>query len=166
LFVGALAVAALVTPRLAGQSASGYPSKDRGEWPAYNSDIKGSRYMPLDQINASNFNKLEVACRLKTDNLGPRPEYKLEGTPLMIKGTIYATAGTRRAVVALYAKTGEQKWVYSLDEGKRAEMAPRVLSGRGPKLSVLRRHATSSLLKFDASICESGENLLPRTSAV
>jgi quinoprotein glucose dehydrogenase len=48
-----------------------------------------------------------------------------------VKGTLYATGGTRRAVVALNAKTGEQKWVYSLDEGRRAEMAPRVLSGRG-----------------------------------
>jgi quinoprotein glucose dehydrogenase len=131
-FLGAaVAVAALIAPGVSGQSASGHPSKERGEWAAYNSDVKGSRYMPLDQINASNFNKLEVAWRFKTDNLGPRLEYKLEGTPLMIEGTLYATGGTRRAVVALDAKTGEQKWVYSLDEGKRAEMAPRVLSGRG-----------------------------------
>ena len=49
----------------------------------------------------SNFNKLEVAWRFKTDNLGPRPEYKLEGTPLMVKGVLYTTGGTRRSVVAL-----------------------------------------------------------------
>ncbi len=137
-FLGiALTIAVSVAPSLSGQSAPGFPSKERGEWAAYNSDIKGSRYMPLDQINASNFNRLEVAWRFKTDNLGPRPEYKLEGTPLMIKGTLYMTGGTRRAVVAIDARTGEQKWVYSLDEGRRAEMAPRVLSGRG--LSVLDR---------------------------
>jgi quinoprotein glucose dehydrogenase len=131
-FLGiALTIAASVAPRVSGQSAAGFPSKERGEWAAYNSDIKGSRYMPLDQITASNFNRLELAWRFKTDNLGPRPEYKLEGTPLMIKGILYMTGGTRRAVVALDAKTGEQKWVFSLDEGKRAEMAPRVLSGRG-----------------------------------
>ena len=130
----ALAVLAWVAPHVSGQAsptASGFPSKANGEWASYNSDIKGSRYMPLDQINASNFNKLEVAWRFKTDNLGPRLEYKLEGTPLMVKGTIYATGGTRRSVVALDAKTGELKWVYSMDEGRRAEMAPRVLSGRG-----------------------------------
>jgi quinoprotein glucose dehydrogenase len=128
----ALAVVTAVAPRLSGQAAtSGFPSKANGEWASYSSDVKGSRYMPLDQINASNFNKLEIAWRFKTDNLGPRPEYKLEGTPLMIKGTLYMTGGTRRAIVALDAKTGEQKWVYSMDEGKRAEMAPRVLSGRG-----------------------------------
>src|ERR1041385_1475251 len=63
-----------------------------GEWPAYCGDNAGSRYSPLDQINAENFNKLEVAWRFKTDNLGTRPEFKLEGTPLMVKGMIYATA--------------------------------------------------------------------------
>ncbi len=117
-------------PRISGQGP-GLPSTKTGEWPTYSGDIKGSRYSPLDQINASNFNKLEIAWHLKTDNLGPRPEYKLEGTPLMAKGVVYLTGGTRRAVVALDAKTGEQKWIYSLDEGRRAEVAPRKLSGRG-----------------------------------
>jgi quinoprotein glucose dehydrogenase len=97
----------------------------------YTADLKGSKYSPLDQINADNFDKLEVAWRFKTDNLGPRPENKLEGTPIMVNGMLYMTAGTRRAVVALDAKTGEEKWVYSLDEGKRAARSPRSLSGRG-----------------------------------
>src|SRR6202034_1118178 len=55
----------------------------------------------------------------------------LEGTPIMIKGVLYATAGTRRSVVALDAKTGELIWSHSLREGKRAAVAPRQLSGRG-----------------------------------
>ena len=76
------------------------PSTKNGEWPHYTADLKGTKYSPLDQINASNFNKLEVAWRFKTDNLGTRAEYKLEGTPLMIKGVLYTTAGTRRSVVA------------------------------------------------------------------
>src|SRR5690242_606062 len=71
------------------------------EWPTYTADLAGSRYRPLDQISASNFNQLEVAWRFKTDSLGNRPEYKLEGTPLMVNGVLYATAGSRRAVVAL-----------------------------------------------------------------
>jgi quinoprotein glucose dehydrogenase len=44
---------------------------------------------------------------------------------------LYTTAGIRRSVVALDAKTGEQLWVYALREGKRAAIAPRQLSGRG-----------------------------------
>ena len=115
---------------LSGQGA-GQPSTKNGEWPAYTADIRGSRYSPLDQINAANFKKLEVAWRFKTDNLGTRPEFKLEGTPLMVKGVVYATAGTRRSVVALDGKTGELMWVHSLREGTRAGIAPRQLSGRG-----------------------------------
>jgi quinoprotein glucose dehydrogenase len=107
------------------------PSTKNGEWPMYTADLRGSKYSPLDQINASNFNKLEVAWRFKTDNLGPRPENKLEGTPIMVNGMIYTTAGTRRSVVALDARTGELKWVYGMDEGIRALAAPRQLSGRG-----------------------------------
>jgi PQQ-like domain len=112
-----------------GQQA--FPSTKNGEWPQYTADLKGSRYSPLDQIKASNFSKLEVAWRFKTDSFGPRPEYKLEGTPLMIGGVLYATAGTRRSVIALDAKTGELIWAYSLREGNRAAVAPRQLSGRG-----------------------------------
>ena len=121
---------ATLSLRLTGQS-TGTPSTKNGEWPMYTADLRGSKYSPLAQIDATNFNKLEVAWRFKTDNLGPRPENKLEGTPIMVGGMIYATAGTRRSVVALDAKTGELKWVYGMDEGKRAAAAPRQLSGRG-----------------------------------
>jgi quinoprotein glucose dehydrogenase len=112
-------------------SQSKQPSTTTGAWPHYSGDLKGTRYSPLDQINASNFNKLEVAWRFKTDNLGPFPEYKLEGTPLMVNGVLYTTGGTRRSVIALDAKTGELIWAHSLREGKRAAVAPRQLSGRG-----------------------------------
>ena len=126
-----VAGAAWIAPQLAGQN-SPMPSTKNGEWPMYTADLAGSKYSPLDQIGASNFSKMEVAWRFKTDNLGPRPENKLEGTPIMVKGMVYATAGTRRAVVALDGRTGEQKWMYSLDEGERAtRWAPRQLSGRG-----------------------------------
>ena len=120
-----------VAPSISGQTYSAFPSTKNGEWPYYTADLRGSKYSPLDQVNASNFNRLEVAWRFKTDNLGTRPEYKLEGTPLMVKGTIYTTGGTRRAVISLDAKTGELNWTYSLKEGTRAAIAPRQLSGRG-----------------------------------
>src|SRR5712664_4497718 len=76
------------------------------DWPTYAADLAGSRYRPLDQINATNFSKLEVAWRFKTDSLGNRPEYKLEGTPLMVNGALYTTAGSRRAAIALDPVTG------------------------------------------------------------
>ncbi len=120
---------ASLTIGVSGQA--GQPSTANGEWPTYNADLKGTRYSPLDQVNASNFSKLELAWRFKTDNFGPFPEYKLEGTPVMAKGVLYTTAGTRRSVIALDGKTGELIWSHSLREGKRAAVAPRQLSGRG-----------------------------------
>lgn len=114
------------------QRAAGTPfTTAQGEWPSHTGDTKGTRYSPLDQINAANFSSLEVAWRFKTDQLGPRPEYKLEGTPLMVGGVLYTTAGTRRAVVALDAVTGELLWMHSENEGERGAAAPRPLSGRG-----------------------------------
>jgi glucose dehydrogenase len=119
---------------LTGQQPSGtprLPSVANGEWPHYTADMRGSRYSPLDQINGANFNTLEAAWRFKTDNLGPRPEFKLEGTPVMVNGVLYTTGGTRRSVVALDGATGEVIWTHSLREGKRAAVSPRQLSGRG-----------------------------------
>src|SRR3982074_1804134 len=123
LFVGTTAPA-----QFTGQ---GQPSTANGQWPTNAGDIRGTRYSPLAQIDASNFNKLEIAWRFKTDAFGPYPEWKLEGTPIMVKGVLYTTAGTRRSVIALDAKTGELIWSHSLREGKRAAVAPRQLSGRG-----------------------------------
>src|SRR3989440_2850826 len=101
------------------------------EWRSYAADLAGTRYRPVDQINASNFSNLEIAWRIKTDNFGDRAEYKLEGTPLMVNGVLYATAGSRRAVIAVDPESGELLWIHGEHEGKRGGAAPRQLSGRG-----------------------------------
>jgi quinoprotein glucose dehydrogenase len=102
-----------------------------GEWPTYGADLASTRYSSLDQINAQNFNNLQIAWRFKTDNLGPRPEFEFQATPLMVNGVLYTTGGTRRAVVALDPSTGEMLWMHSENEGRRSDVAPRKLSGRG-----------------------------------
>lgn len=127
------AIAQVKPPTMAMNGVAAARKADAGtmNWPTYNADLAGSRYLPLDQINADNFKDLEVAWRFKTDVFGSRPEYKLEGTPLAVDGIIYTTAGTRRAVVALNATTGELLWSFSLHEGERSALSPRALSGRG-----------------------------------
>jgi glucose dehydrogenase len=102
-----------------------------GEWPTYGGDLGSTRYAGLDQINAGNFGQLEIAWRFKADALGPRPEYQYESTPLMVHGVLFSTAGSRRAVVALDAATGEMLWMHSENEGTRGVAAPRQVSGRG-----------------------------------
>ena len=102
-----------------------------GEWPTYGGDLGHTRYAPLDGITADNFADLEIAWRFGTDNLGPVPETRFQSTPLVVDGVLYSTAGSRRAVVALDAATGEMLWMHRLDEGARGAAAPRQLSGRG-----------------------------------
>lgn len=102
-----------------------------GEWSTYGGDLSNTRYAPLSQITAGNFSNLEVVWRFRTDSLGPTPETNYQTTPLMVGGRIYATAGSRRDVVALDAATGELLWMHREDEGERGAAAPRQLSGRG-----------------------------------
>ena len=106
-------------------------SEADGEWHYYGSDPASTRYAPLDQIDRSNVADLQIAWRWKAENFGPRPEFNYRTTPLMVNGMIYATAGTRRAVVAIDPATGETLWVYRMDEGARGGTAPRPNSGRG-----------------------------------
>jgi quinoprotein glucose dehydrogenase len=124
----ALVVIALIaiTAVVSGQSGT-----KNGEWTTYGGDLGNTKYAPLDQVTAANFSSLEIAWRFKVDNLGPRPEFNLQSTPLMVKGVLYSTGGTRRAVVALDAATGEQLWIHSENEGARGAAAPRQFSGRG-----------------------------------
>ena len=128
-----LIVPILLLAGMAGTTAGlrGQSKPIGAEWTTYGGDLASTRYSPLDQITKDNFGKLEVAWRFKTDALGPRPEFNFQGTPLMVGGVVYSTAGTRRAVVALDAGTGEMLWMHGENEGKRGESAPRQLSGRG-----------------------------------
>ncbi|MEI9813600.1 MAG: PQQ-binding-like beta-propeller repeat protein [Acidobacteriota bacterium] len=74
---------------------------------------------------------MTLAWTFNTANFGPTPESNLESTPVVIDGVLYSTVGDRRDVVALEAATGEVLWTHREDEGKRAEVSPRRLSGRG-----------------------------------
>jgi quinoprotein glucose dehydrogenase len=126
----AAALLALVAPR--GTTQQGASNSSNGaNWRSYGGDIANTRYSPLNQIDASNFSKLQLAWIFNTANLGPTPETNLESTPLVIDGVFYSTAGDRRDVVALDAATGEVLWTHREDEGKRAQVSPRRLSGRG-----------------------------------
>jgi len=121
----------LASAILAGPLAFGQQGATGGEWHTYGGDTGHTKYSPLDQINASNFNNLELAWRFRTVSLGPIPEYNLEGTPLMVHGVLFATAGARRDVVALNAGTGEMLWMHGENEGARGDNSPRPISGRG-----------------------------------
>ena len=118
---------------LAGATVGGQDSKAPApvEWKTYGADLASTRYSPLDQINKDNFSKLQVAWRLKTDPFGPRPDILYSATPLVVGNVLYTSAGTRRAVLALNAATGEILWTHTEDEGPRGQNAARSGAGRG-----------------------------------
>jgi quinoprotein glucose dehydrogenase len=102
-----------------------------GEWRSYAAEPGSTKYSPLDQINRDNVKNLRIAWRFRTDNLGPRSDFNMQSTPIVIGDTMYVQAGIRRTVVALNAVTGEMLWMWRMDEGKRGAAAPRQGSGRG-----------------------------------
>ena len=113
-------------------SVSAQEGAQAGEWRYFAADAGSTKYSPLDQINRTNVDDLQIAWRWKSDNLGPRPDFNLQATPLMVGGTLYTTAGSRRDVAAIDGATGETLWIYRLDEETRGAKAPlRAASGRG-----------------------------------
>jgi quinoprotein glucose dehydrogenase len=101
------------------------------QWPTYGGNLASQRYSGLDQIDKDNFKDLRIAWRLRTDFLGARPDTLYSATPLYMNDTLYTTAGTRRAVVALDPATGEMLWMHREDEGARGAAAVRQGAGRG-----------------------------------
>src|SRR5687767_1781828 len=100
------------------------------DWPTYGSNLASHRYSAADEITKDNFNKLEIAWRLKTDFLGPRLDTLYSATPLVVDRGLYTTAARRRAVIELNVATGEMLWMHTEDEGRRGQNAIRSGAGR------------------------------------
>ena len=133
--------------------APGVDAQRRGaatvNWPLHNLDLAGSRYSPMDQINARN-----------VKNLAPRWLFQygiIDGvsnqtTPIVVDGTMYLT-DPRGSVYALNAVDGHLRWsfdVTNLIGGGRAEGY--VFRNRGPSYAdgVVYTAAGSFLLALDA----------------
>ncbi len=100
-----------------------------GEWRYWGADAWSTRYSPLDQINASNFNQLEIAWQWKAGAFGNDEYYR--ATPLYASGRLFTVATTRRVATAIDPATGETLWMWRMDEGIRWQKAPRQFAGRG-----------------------------------
>ena len=118
--------------RLATPSPTGQPSPaPPGDWRHWGADAASSRYSPLDQIDASNFEELEVAWIWKSDNFSPTREPLLRATPIYVDGTLYSVAGSRRTAVAIDPATGETLWTFREPSTKRWEDSMRKNYGKG-----------------------------------
>ena len=105
----------------AGAALAQYGAAD-GEWRSYGGDQGGTKYSPLAQIDATNFEDLEIAWRwesadnaLDLDSLRERePRTSIRGlqvTPLMIAGKLYLSTAMYQTA-AIDAGSGETIWVY------------------------------------------------------
>ena len=125
----ALALAVLLTvPVLAHAQDRGNPY---GEWRFQSADSWGTRYSPVDQINADNFGDLEVAWVWQANNYGPEVDYQFKSTPTYIDGILYPVAGQRRTVAAIDPATGETLWTYREPNTTRWERSMRQNYGKG-----------------------------------
>ena len=127
-----VAVYAWVAPLVSGQ-ASRMPSTKNGEWPMYTADLRGSKYSPLDQINAHQLQQARsrVALQDRQPRSASRDQARRHAASwsraCSMRPPARAAPSSRST-----RRTGEMKWIYSMDEGERAtRWAPRQLSGRG-----------------------------------
>ena len=102
-----------------------------GEWRYIGGDAGHTRYSPLDQVNAANFEELEVAWLWRGDNYGPYPLGVSRSTPLYVDGMLYSVAGERRTVVAIDPATGETIWSYREPHTTRFDRGMRNGYGKG-----------------------------------
>ena len=93
-----------------------------GEWRSYGGDLGSTKYSPLDQIDATNFDDLRVAWRWQSADVGldldtiretvPNIQFRMfQATPLMVGGVMYLSTALHQ-VAAVDAATGETLWVH------------------------------------------------------
>ena len=111
--------------------AQGGPGTENGEWRYLGGDAAHTRYSPLDQIDASNFEDLEVAWIWRADNFGPTVDYAFKSTPSFVDGMLYTVASERRQVVAIDPATGETLWIFREPNTLRFERSMRQNYGKG-----------------------------------
>ena len=124
----AVTVLAVGLPSVASGQDRGMPY---GEWHFQSADASGTRYSPVDQINAENFEQLQVAWIWRGDNFGPDPTNTSRSTPSFIDGVLYTVAGNRRTVVAMDPATGETLWTFREPHTMRWERSMRAPYGKG-----------------------------------
>ncbi len=104
------------------------PGVDEGHWTFLGGDAWHTRYTPADQINASNFEDLEVAWRFDAGSFGPSTS---RATPSYVDGRLITVTGDRRHVIALDPATGELLWSFTEPNTFRHEYSMRKAYGKG-----------------------------------
>ena len=120
------------------------------EWPAYAADQAGTKYLPLDQINADTVHDLEIVWRQPVipdairNGVTTRGPVGSQTTPLMAGGLLFFSTGLG-TIAALEPTTGEVAWNTGPSDEERVRQTRgvaywtdgddrRVIATLGPKL--------------------------------
>jgi quinoprotein glucose dehydrogenase len=120
LFVLLLSTIALACRQWASEVERALPV---GDWPAFGGDPGVHRYSPLDQIDADNFGKLEVAWRwesISTQVTEANPSVRagqFKAVPIVAGGLMYVATEVSQ-VAALDPGTGKTVWSYDPESWK------------------------------------------------
>ena len=89
------------------------------EWPVYGGDASGTRFSPLDEIDRTNVDRLEVAWTYHTGDVSEggsdspaRNRSSFQATPLVVDGVLYVVSAFSR-VIALDPETGAELWTFN-----------------------------------------------------
>ena len=102
--------------------------QDTVEWTTLGNDFAHTRYSPAAQINADNFDQLEVAWTWDGSSFQAQSG---RSTPSYINGRLYTVAGARRHVIAIDPRTGETIWSYREPNTERWQYSMRADYGKG-----------------------------------
>jgi membrane-bound PQQ-dependent dehydrogenase (glucose/quinate/shikimate family) len=91
-------------PTLPFVASSGNAAIAARDWQHWGGTAAGTRYVPFDQINTSNVDKLQIAWTYRTGVGGA-----FKATPLQIGDTLYVCLA-RNIISALDADTGAERW--------------------------------------------------------
>ena len=126
---GRALIAGVVAAGLAG--GAGVASAQDGGWTHWGGDERSTRYAPFAQIDAGNFEDLEVAWIWRGDNYGPTVDRVMRSTPIYAEGKLFGVAGYRRQVIAMDPASGETLWTFREPPTKRWEDSMRKNYGKG-----------------------------------
>ena len=114
------------------------PGTEDAQWTYLGGDAWHTRYTPADQIDASNFEELELAWRWNASSFGPSTA---RATPTYVDGKLITVSGDRRHVVALDPVSGEVLWSFTEPNTHRWEYSMRAGYGKGIAYATVDGHA-------------------------
>ena len=80
-------------------------------WPIYLGGKHNSHYSPLDQINKTNVNQLEVAWEYHTGDADSEGKTQIQCNPIIVDGIMFGST-PKLKIIALNASNGEKIWQF------------------------------------------------------